>query len=67
MNKADNYDAPIFADGAFNKDNNKHELNNLGLLGIVSYTQSLAAEHIKEKLRSERKDMIFNQLLSSIR
>ena len=67
MNKADNYTAPLFPDGAFNRDNNKNELNQLGLLGIVSYTQALAGQHIKEKRRSEGKTMIFNQLLSSLR
>ena len=67
MNKGDNYDAPMFADGAFNKDNNTNELNHLGLLGIASYVQSLTGQHIKEKSRAEGRTIIFNKLLKSFR
>ena len=67
MNKADNYDAPIFADGAFARDYDSGGLKELGLLGIASYTEALTGNHLENKIHSGTRNIIFNKLLSSLR
>ena len=67
MNKADNYGTLIFPDAAFNSDGNSIELEELGLLGIASYTNALTENHLKDKIKAEGRTIIFNKLLNSIR